>query len=202
MSDHVTEWLNAYYDGELTGRRLHQVEEHLAECEVCQTELESLQSLSGLLHEVPVPEFTSPERFATQVNLLLPHKPIAVPENKLFEIGWWLLPVGLLAGWVFVSTAGLVSDMVSTANQIGVLTNVSGWINFGSADSVYWSNTLGQLGVLRGSSVNWADSIELFTRASLPQFMLHVSIAIAYLSWLAVWWTRHTRQTQDQLIES
>ena len=30
MSNHVTEWLNAYFDGELTGRKLHQVEEHLA----------------------------------------------------------------------------------------------------------------------------------------------------------------------------
>jgi len=202
MSDHVTEWLNAYFDGELIGRRLHQVEEHLAGCEVCQAELESLQSLSGLLHEVPMPEFTSPERFATQVNLLLPHKPTAAPENKLFEIGWWLLPVGLLAGWVFVSTATFVSGMVSTANEIGVLNNVSGWINFGSANSLYWSNTLGQFGMLKGNSVNWADSIEVFTRASLPQFMLHVSIAVAYLSWLAVWWTRHTRQPQDQLIES
>ena len=72
MSKHITEWLNAYLDGELNGRRLHHVEAHLAECEACRTELESLERLSGLLHEVPAPEFTSPERFAAQVNLRLP----------------------------------------------------------------------------------------------------------------------------------
>jgi len=201
MSDHVTEWLNAYFDGELTGRRFHQVEEHLARCEVCQAELESLASLSELLHDVPVPEFTSPERFATQVNLLLPHKPTAAPENKLFEIGGWLLPVGLLARWVFVSTASVVSDMVSAANQFGVLNNVSGWINFNSSNSLYWSNTLGQFGVLKGNSTNLADMFEVFTRSSLPQFMLYVSIAVVYLSWLLTWWTRYIRQAQDQLIE-
>ena len=74
MSKHVTEWLNAYLDGELNGSQLQQVEAHLAECEACQAELESLERLSSLLHEVPAPEFTSPERFAAQVNLRLPHR--------------------------------------------------------------------------------------------------------------------------------
>ena len=48
MSNHVSEWLNAYLDGELKNGRLHQVEEHLATCEACQAELESLQGLSAL----------------------------------------------------------------------------------------------------------------------------------------------------------
>ena len=56
MSTHVSEWLNAYYDGELHGSRLQHVESHLAACELCQTELESLESLSDLLHQVPAPE--------------------------------------------------------------------------------------------------------------------------------------------------
>jgi Putative zinc-finger len=202
MADHVTEWLNAYFDGELTGRRLREVEEHLAECKVCQTELNSLQSLSGLLHEVPEPEFISSERFATQVNLLLPHKPTISPGNKLFEISWWLIPVGLLATWVFISISTLVSDMVSAANQIGVLKNVAGWIAFSSANNVYWSNTLGQFGVLKGSGSNWAKVIEVFTRAALPQFILHVSVAVAYLSWLAMWRARQTHQGQSQLLEN
>jgi hypothetical protein len=201
MSNHVTEWLNAYFDGELRGQRLHQVKAHLAECKTCQAELDSLQSLSGLLHEVPVPDFPPPERFAAQVNLLLPHKPTVAADNKLFEIGWWLLPVGLLASWVFISTTTLVSNMVSAADQFGLLKNVSGWIAFGSTTNIYWANTLGQFGLLRGSSLNWAEIIEVFTRASLPQFILYVSIAMVYLSWLAMWWARHTRRVQSQLLE-
>ena len=63
MSNHVTEWLSAYLDGELKGRQLQQVEEHLAECEACQAELDSLQGLSGLLHEVPVRRVHSQRTF-------------------------------------------------------------------------------------------------------------------------------------------
>ena len=53
MSNHVTEWLNAYLDAELHGSQLQHVEAHLAECQACQSELESLERLSGLLQESP-----------------------------------------------------------------------------------------------------------------------------------------------------
>src|SRR5678815_4630404 len=121
MSNHVTEWLNAYLDGELKGNRLQHVQEHLAECTTCQDELDTLQSLSGLLQTVPAPEFPSPERFVTQVNLLLPQKRITTPGTRLFEVGWWLIPVGLLAVWVFISTAALLGDAMSAAKNFGLL---------------------------------------------------------------------------------
>jgi hypothetical protein len=40
---------------------------------------------------------------------------------------------------------------------------------------------------------------------SLPQVSLHISVALLYLSWIAIWWARHTRhprQQQGQLHES
>ena len=56
MNEHVTPWLGAYHDGELRGRRLQQVETHLAHCAACRAELEELRALSALLQESPVPE--------------------------------------------------------------------------------------------------------------------------------------------------
>jgi hypothetical protein len=53
MSNHVTEWLNAYLDDELKNGRLHQVEKHLAECTECQAELESLQNY--IVREIRIP---------------------------------------------------------------------------------------------------------------------------------------------------
>src|SRR5262245_46654381 len=117
MSEHVNEWLNAYLDGELHGKRLHQVEKHLAKCESCRTEFKSLQGLSGLLHEVPTPEFTSPARLAAQVNLRLPYRPVTAPRSRLLEAGWWMIPVGILAAWIFISTASIVSNMISAATS-------------------------------------------------------------------------------------
>lgn len=201
MSTHVSEWLNAYHDGELHGNRLQHVEAHLAECELCQTELESLESLSGLLHAVPTPEFTPPERFAAQVNLRLPHQQTKVSRKQMLEIGWWMIPVGLLGAWVFIATSNILSDILYEAHHLGLLSSLLNWLAFGSSSTSYWSATLGQFGVLSGNSLNWAEATESVTRMSLPQISLQVSIALLYLSWIAIWWARHQRQQHGQLLE-
>ena len=202
MPDHVTEWLNAYLDGELHGNRLRMVEAHLAECEACQTELQSLQDLSGLLHKVPIPEFTTPERFATQVNRLLPQRPIIAPRSRLFEIGWWMIPVGLLAAWAFVSTATIVSNMISAANNFGLVDSANTLLVSGASDTVNWTSTLGQFGLLASNSLQWFEMTERYSRNVLPQFVWQVSIALLYLTWIAIWWARQTRQRYGQLLES
>jgi predicted anti-sigma-YlaC factor YlaD len=201
MSNHVTEWLNAYLDGELRGIRLLQVQEHLDECEYCQKELDSLDGLSGLLQEVPEPEFTTADRFAARVSLRLPHEQKTIYRKKLLEVGWWMAPVGLLVTWAFISTSFLISDLLSTANNLGLLTGIADWSILGSSNQVYWSSTLGQFGVLSGNSFDLVASIEALTRSSLPQIVIHVSIALLYLSWIAIWWARHRRQQHGQLLE-
>jgi anti-sigma factor RsiW len=198
MSNHVTEWLNAYQDGELHGSRLHLVEEHLAECQVCRDEWESLESLSGLLRGVPRPEFSPPERFAAQVSLRLPPSRPAPPEKKVLEIGWWMIPVGLLGIWILISASFYVADMLSVANSFGLLTSVSDWWIFGTSNAAGWSARLGQYGVLSGRTLRLVASTEILTRTSLPQIGLQVSIALLYLSWIAIWWTRHRRHQHRQ----
>jgi predicted anti-sigma-YlaC factor YlaD len=201
MSKHVIEWLNAYLDGELKESQAQQVEEHLIACDDCRAELEALARLSSLLQEVPTPEFTAPERFAAQVSLRLPRKQERpTSKNKALEIGWWLIPVGLLGTWVFIVTATVVSSLLSTANELGLMNGLSGWLVFGSGNET-WSATLGQVGVLSGNNLVWVASTEAFARISLPQLALHVSIALLYLSWMAIWWARRRRQGQEQLLE-
>ena len=202
MSNHVTEWLNAYFDGELKNGRLHQVEQHLAECEACQKELEALGNVSGLLHEVPLPDFPSPERFATQVNLLLPQKRTPPPQRSLFEIGWWMIPVGLIAVWAFISTAILLGDAVSAAKTFGLLDSTTASFISAPSDTAEVTSTLGAFGMLQGKSLQWAETTESFTRGWFPQTVLYVAVALLYLSWLAVWWTQHTRQVSEPLLES
>ena len=201
MSNHVTEWLSAYLDGELKGNRLQQVEEHLAVCEVCQDELDSLQTLSGLLQAVPAPEFPSPERFATQVNLLLPQKRTPPPQRSLFEISWWMIPVGLLAVWVFISTAILLGDVVSGAKTLGLLDKTTASFISAPSETADVTFTLGQFGMLQGNSLRWAETTESLTRDWLPQIVLQVAVALLYLIWIAVWWARQTRQINEPLLE-
>lgn len=201
MSNHVTEWLSAYLDGELHGSRLHHVETHLAECEACQTELDSLEKLADLLQEVPMPEFIPPERFASQVSLRLPHSKPVIVRKKVLEFGWWMIPVGLLAIWILVSAAFLAGDLLSVANRFGLLNSVSDWMWVGSPNAAGWSTLLGQIGVLSGSALDFAESTENLARSSLWQIGLQISIAMLYLSWIAIWWARYQRQKNGQLLE-
>jgi hypothetical protein len=164
--------------------------------------LESLGNLSNLLHEVPTPKFITPGRLASQVNLRLPHKQSAVSRGQILEIGWWMLPVGLLATWAFVVTSTALSEILFEANHFGLLSGISNWLAFGSSNGIYLSTTFGQAGLLSGKGLNLAEATETFTRISLPQISLQISIALLYLSWIAIWWTRHQRQQQGQLLET
>jgi hypothetical protein len=202
MSKHVSTWLSVYHDGELHGSHLHQVEVHLAECDLCQAELESLNHLTSLLHEVPAAELTSIERFASQVNLRMAPRQVTVSRRQILEIGWWMIPVGLVAAWIFFSTAFTVSDALWIAGNLGWISKISNWAIIGSSSEPVWSYTLGQFGLLNENSLNWAAAAEVFTRTSLPQMTLQVSIALLYLSWIAIWWARRRRQEQGPLLES
>jgi anti-sigma factor RsiW len=200
MSDHIVELLGAYLDGELHGRQLHAVEAHLNECDTCQAELDSLRTLSGILQEAPAAEFPSAERFASNVNLRLARRPETPLHRKALEIGWRIIPVGLLLAWIFISTTSLVSNIVSAANEVGLLDNRAAWLtsDAGQAD---WSATLGQVGLLSGESLQWAEATEIFSRTAIPEIIWQVSIALLYLGWIAIWWTRQTRQEHDQLLD-
>lgn len=216
MSEHVTQWLSAYHDGELHGSKLHQVETHLAECVICQEALAELQSLSFLLHEVPAPEFTAPERLSAQVNLRLPRKSVRTAQHPTWEKWGWTIPVGILAMWVLVLAVGWIGDAVSTANQWGLLnTSSAGKIDVGvlqietlpawlapDTAPAEWSNVLGRIGLLNGDSLSQAEAIESFARKALPQIVLQVAIALLYLSWFAIWWTHRTQEENGRLLEA
>jgi hypothetical protein len=201
MSEHMTEWLGAYLDGELRGSRLEQVATHLSGCQVCQAELRSLNNLSALLREVPTPEFTPADRLAAEVSLRLPRRTLKTTGTRVKEAGWWMIPVSLLTIWVFLGTTTLVSNLISVASRLGLLGSTPAWLatNLSGGDS--WVGALGNFGLLNGGSLQWAEAMEAFTRSSVPQFIWYVSIAIVYLAWIAVWWARHTRQENGGLLE-
>lgn len=201
MSEHIIEQLGAYLDGELHDRQIQKIEAHLAECETCRAELMSLKALSGMLQEAPLPDFPLPERFAADVNLRLARQPVIPARRKALEIGWWMIPVGLLMAWIFINTTSLVSNMVSAANEIGLLNSHSAWLTSGSGEAD-WSVTLGQFGLLSDGSLQWAERTEAFSRTAIPEITWQVSIALLYLCWIAIWWARKTRQGHGQLFES
>jgi hypothetical protein len=213
MTEHVTTWLGAYYDGELKGLRLQQVEAHLAHCAACRADLESLRALATLLQESPAAEnLTPPERFVAQVGLRLPRRPERPAWQRGLEIGWRLVPVGLFGAWTFVQAVFVVAGLALVALQMGLGGDVAAglWhpelvegppaLQQGPSLSEIFNlsgaslKDVGQLmlqSLSHGGPLGWGFTLNL---------VLTGVIGLLYWSWLASWWARrqHSQRQVQQ----
>ncbi|MEN8241886.1 MAG: zf-HC2 domain-containing protein [Chloroflexota bacterium] len=180
MNSHVTEWLAAYHDGELSGRRLAHVESHLKKCEVCQIALAQLASLSALLGEAPEAEMSfSADRFAAQVGLQLTRQPRHKSE-PVSRPGWvWTaLPVSLLVGIAFLQVVRWMAGGLSLAQMFG----------FGEAAVSRLTNApVRPTGILAQISSELIHFGVPFSPQMLIGLILPAILSVGYLVWLIVW---------------
>lgn len=199
MNGHVTHWLAAYHDGELHGRRLRQVEEHLAECAVCRTELDELQCLSALLRESPAAAgLLSPERFVAQVGLRLPRRPTKPAWQRTLETGWRLAPAGLIGTWAFVQAVFIVAGIVLIALQVCGI-DVLG-LQQAAHHETWLMAGLNLFGVRLGDiTLSILKTLDALRWGLTFYLTATITIVLLYWSWLASLWARHRhRQLQPQ----
>ena len=195
MSDHISNWINAYLDGELRGKRLYLVETHLDECPECQAELASLQALSGMMKETLLPEFPSAERFAANVTLRLPRKQTYSLSRTALEVTWWLTPVTLAIAWIFLHTTLVLSNWVGAAGGVGLLNSPdSAWLVSSAPQTTWLTSLLSNIGLLNSNSLQALDIFEGFAGSIIVQ----IGIAILYVGWTATWWARPRRRGYGQ----
>jgi predicted anti-sigma-YlaC factor YlaD len=199
MSEHIIQWLGAYHDGELSGLRLRQVEQHLAECAECRAELDGLQGLAELLQgTAPAGDFLPTERFVANLTLNLPRQPEPPQPHRILEIGWWLIPVGLLGAWVFVQVTFALSTLALAAADTGLLGSNLAWLP-GNAPQMEWFTTVmnlfgNQIGLTGQFALAELNEANLFVAQLLGRLLPQAVLAVLYLGWLGAWWLRHQRQ--------
>ncbi len=200
MNEHVTPWLNAYHDGEMSGRRLRQVEAHLEECAECNAYLKEIQNLSMLLKGAPDADDLLPgEIFVAQVGMRLPREENLPLWKKVSQTGWRAAPFGLLGAWAIVQAAFIVSNVIFLALRIvpGAEVITAMLPSGGSAHELVTS--LSGMGLLRAGQFG----ANLFGTSSLLgwSFIFNVGITLLigllYWSWLASWWIRSNNGNQD-----
>ena len=190
MSEHVNEWLSPYFDGEMHGARLRQVENHLGECAQCRAELERMQELSSLLQgTAPAGEFIPTERFVSNLSLNLPRQPEQPQTRKVLEIGWWLIPVGVLGIWAFLQVTFSLSALVQTASDAGLFGSTFAGFQ-GNPSQTEWFRTLteifgGQPGFTGQMLFSTLNNADLFIHNLTGQFLWQVILGVIYLGWLA-----------------
>ena len=195
MSKHITAWLGAYYDGELEGRQLASVEEHLSHCASCQEELKGLNGLSSLLQSSPDPEGLLPiDQFISQVGLKMPRHPDQPIWQKVLSVGWRMTPVGIFGLWSFLQAVFLVAGVIFLAVNLGF-----GGDTFASlVPSSQAGPGLGDLLLLQDASLNDIIRTTLdFLRTGGPfgwgmilNLGMSFVLGLLYCSWLASWWVR------------
>jgi len=167
MNEHVSPLLSAYYDGELSGRKLGNVEAHLETCAACSTELEALQNMNMLLGASPAAgDLLPPDIFVAQVGMRLPRKPEVSFWKKVSLTSWQAAPFGILGGWAVLQAILIVSSVV----MLGLRT-LPGIEQFG----IELSGS--------GSLLGWTVVLNLG---------LTVLMGLCFWSWLASWWARDT----------
>jgi hypothetical protein len=195
MIEHVTHLLAAYHDGELQGKRLNHVEEHLSTCESCKSELEHLQTLSNLLVLHPAPSgLTSNDRFVAQVALRMPRYPEEPTVKRVFNFGWRAAPVGILGIWAFVQSLLIVSGILFLLMRFGFnlepLTGLLSPPSEGLSLGMFFSfegESIGELGrtaleiLGNGGPLGWGPMLYI---------ALMLILGLLYCSWMASWWVR------------
>jgi anti-sigma factor RsiW len=140
MHKDIRPLLNAFLDNELHGTRLLEMKLHLASCQACREELKDLRRVSDLLQAAPAPDFMPAERFVSNLTLSLPRRTQRDHPSKPDALAWWLIPVGLLAAWIFVRTVFTLTGMLTLADTTGLLGNASNWL--GAGQETVWFKTV------------------------------------------------------------
>lgn len=203
MTQHVTEWLGAYYDGELSSARAAQIARHLESCAACRAEFDALHSLSGLLQESPTAERpTSPDRFCSQVMLRLPARPLRTRRQALLEAGWWSIPLGLLGLLGFAQSTFIIGGMVTLALWLGRIYGFTlPWLPASQPGRLFELSGFltQQLGLTTLSRDVWSLIETVLLGWGILPILLFAVVAVAYWSWLASWWARLQHHRDDAL---
>ncbi len=195
MHEEMRNLLNAYLDGELQGRRLQEMESHLASCETCQKELNELRALSGLLQADTELDAPAAERFVSNLTLNLPRRAQPARPPKSFPLAWWLVPAGLLAAWVFIQTVYTLTDVVTVANLTGLLGASSHWL--GTGQESFWMSIATNLfggQILAQPAMPLLNNLSVAADNWFDGFIWEAVVALLYCAWLGVWWLRQSQR--------
>lgn len=190
MNGHVSQWIPAYHDGELTEARRELVEAHLQACESCRAELEGLENLSVLLQQAPVPEHTSRERFAASIKIRLPRDSHGQPRNRALKTAWQIAPLAVIGMWASIQAALLIASL-------GISFGLDRYLQ-ASLPFLDWqpSTTITGFfaGIETGIDLAWLSGLEPAIEAFMLGLAATAITGVLLAGWLASWWSyKHNR---------
>lgn len=189
---HVSAWLGAYLDGEVSQTLRGQIEAHLQNCPGCQHELEELRRLSALLQACPVPPSPQSDTDFAQAVIERAARHVPPPWQRGLTRAWRWAPLFLFVFWVFFQAV----QWVSAAVLFGLHLAPGGQALLPFAESAQDGFLLellrmGLPGRLTGPVIEGLAWLAPFDPFALLNLAVLVVLALLFLSWLASWWAYH-----------
>lgn len=186
------EWMDAYFDGELSPEIEQSFSRHLQECASCRQELEERQLLRSELSRLSVLAGEKPApRFVSEILLQLPPQEDAISRKAPIKLLWYAIPLGILLLLVVLQVFGWVTGILDLLPGVdsffALLFPVSAW----GGDWFQWLNSVFQ------ASIFWNGIGQLFEWNLFNQLFYVVVLAILYCSWLVFWWINHQPKTSQ-----
>jgi hypothetical protein len=201
MSEHVLNSLNAYYDGELSPNQMRRVERHLAQCSTCREAYDDIVATSAWLHNIPAPQMAPAEKMAADIALLLPREQEKPRSQSSTSTIWWIVPIVLFLIWVLVGSTHFVSNLLLTANDFGLITIDPALFTGQSINQLIFSTFIENLSKLLPKDLSWMIDTQDFLRENVVRSVIYISIAMLYMSWIAIWWANQNRQRNGQSLQ-
>jgi anti-sigma factor RsiW len=202
MHEKFQNLMGAYMDGELHGRLLTELQEHLVNCGACQAELHSLEKIAGMLHSIPEETVMPAGQFASRLLMTLPRRETQPHPVAGRTRVWWFFPAALIGSWFFIQVVFTLANLVTAANASGLLGQAAAWLGE-TRDASWFSVAISLFGGQLATSplLSSINSASVIGRELLTGFLWQALIAFLYLVWLISWWRGSLVQPSASIAE-
>jgi predicted anti-sigma-YlaC factor YlaD len=182
MTDHMTELIDLYLDGETKPSQTSEVEQHLKICEDCSKAVAQRRRLSKLIQAHPrIINTKSDRQFAREVMSRISRQPVEQTiKTAGLEPGWIGIPLLLVLGLAFIQAVWVETSVMRFIPQVGEVLDPSQYLlPFSFAMPTF----LGQIIQLLPRLTMWSWSLS-------SAVILSAVLGVLYVSWLAGWWVK------------
>jgi hypothetical protein len=103
--------------------------------------------------------------------------------------------------WVLIGSTHIISNILITANGFGLITIDSSMFTPQSINDLIFSKFIENLSTVVPKDLSWMINTQDFVRENVIRSIINISIAMLYLSWIAIWRANQNRQGNGQSLQ-
>jgi len=194
--EQLSKYLGAYLDGELSSSQEKAVRDHLKSWSACQDELEMLQSLSAELKFASPPPVSTPPANLIAVHNFSHGPQVSGATVKPLAWVWWLVPIGVIAVWIFMRSASIVLNATALLGFMDIGGDALGWLSTPVEPSGWLTTALSLFNQDVNLNPIWLHALgsgEMFGWSLILNYLIWLAMAGILGTWFVFLWIQRNR---------